>query len=58
MQFNRFSEVVSLLVKIALNGSSASESWGSEEREWKRKVVNSLKTTFECAEGAADRADL
>lgn len=37
MVFNRFSEAVSLLVKIALNGSSASESGGvNRKRERER----------------------
>lgn len=45
MVFNRFSEAVSLLVKIALNGSSARESGGvKRERERVKKVFNSLKT--------------
>ena len=44
MLFNRFSKAVFLLVKIALNGSSASESGGvKRESEWKKKVFNSLK---------------
>lgn len=49
MVFNRFSEAVSLLVKIALNGSSASESGGVNRkrergRDGVKKKFNSLKT--------------